>query len=334
MEQNEGSTGVRHINNLLRGTAAVLPFARRIAFTVVTLLAISFVSYMILQLVSGDLARQALGREATENQLEAFRQQNGLNDPVLLQYWHWLSAFVQGDWGTDPVSQRPISEAVLEPLKYTGILAAVVVVVSVPLSLGFGLIAALWQGRALDRTLLITSVVLVAIPEFVMGTVLIFFLAVKFPIFPVDSTAVTYAPTLIEMLYAIALPSIILIVAMCSYLFRVARAACSEVRLLRYVEAAMLRGVGTWRLATRYILRNSLAPLVNTIGVSIVYLIGGVIVVEQIFGYPGIGRALVAAVAGGGFNTVQMMVVLLAGLFLVLGALADMFTSLLTRHDR
>lgn len=322
------------IDKMIRGGVALLPFARRVAFTALTLLAISFVSYMVLQLVSGDLARQALGREATEAQLAAFRKTNGLDDPVLLQYWHWLSAFVQGDWGTDPVSHRPITEAVLQPLKYTGILAAVVIVVSVPLSLGLGLVAALWQGRIVDRGLLIASVLLVAIPEFVLGTVLIYFLAVKTRIFPVDSTSVTYAPNLIDALYAIALPAIILVVAMCSYLFRVARAACSEVRVLRYVEAAMLRGVGTWRLATRYILSNSLAPLVNTIGVSVVYLIGGVVVVEQMFGYPGIGRALVASVAGGGFNTVQMMVVLLAGLFLVLGSLSDMLTSLLTRHDR
>lgn len=288
-----------------------------------TLLLISAVTFVAIRLVGGDIALQALGREASPEQLEAFRAANGLNDPIVIQYVHWLWDFIRGDWGVDPVSGRPILSTIVSPFAHTLVLALAALAIAVPLSMGLGLWAAARYSNFADRALLTTSIVLVAVPEFVVAISMIVIFGVWLGWLPVDSTALLYSDSLTEKVRGIILPILTLVIALSTYFFRIARSACHEVLEAPYFESAKLRGIGTSFLVRRYVIRNAMTPLINAVAIGAVHLIGGVILVEQIFGYPGLGQALIQSVSGGSVEVVQVIVVCLAAVFLLIGAVAD-----------
>ncbi|MGE3447417.1 MAG: ABC transporter permease [Microbacteriaceae bacterium] len=299
-----------------------------------TLLLISVVTYFAIRLVGGDLAVAALGREVTQEQLESYRAANGLNDPMLLQYWNWLREFATGQWGVDPVTARPIISTVVAPMLYTFLLAFVALAISIPISMSFGVWSAWRYGRKPDRVALTASVIVVATPEFVIAIGGILLFGVWLRVLPVDSTAITIAESPTEMLAAFILPVGTLVIAMSAYFYRIARSAAYEVLESSYFEAARLRGLGTWFLIRHYVLRNAMPPLVNAIAIGAIHLIGGVVLVEMIFGYPGLGQALVQSVSGGSADVVQAIVVTLAAVFLAIGLLADLTVTSLTRPLR
>ncbi|GAA0717002.1 ABC transporter permease [Dactylosporangium roseum] len=297
---------------------------REIAGFLGALLLISFVTFIAVRVVSGDIALKALGREATPGQLSAFRETHGLDDPMLVQYWDWLRGFVSGNWGQDLISGRGVFASIVSPFAYTVVLAVAALAASIPLSMILGVASALRMGDARDRTLMTMSIVTVATPEFVIavGGILVFGVWLK--LLPVDSTALTYEAPFLDKFWAFLLPWATLVIALTAYFYRVARASCYDVLKSKYVEAARLRGFGQSFLIRRYVIRNSAGPLINAVAIGAVHLIGGVVLVEQVFGYPGLGQALIQTVTGGSLKIVQAIVVVLAAVFLLIGAVADL----------
>lgn len=288
------------------------------------LVLISIVTFVAIRVVSGDVAVQALGREATPEQLDAFRTANGLDNPLTVQYWDWLRHFVTGNWGQDPVTGRGILSSITSPFGYTMLLAVAALAVSIPLSMVLGVASALRRGHQADRTLMTLSIVIVATPEFVIAVIGIVIFGVWLGVMPVDSTALTYPAPFLDKVKAFVPPCGTLVLAMTAYFYRVARAACFDVLQSKYVEAARLRGFGRSFLIRRYVIRNASGPMINAIAIGAVHLIGGVVLVEQVFGYPGLGQALVQTVSGGSIDIVQAIVVVLAAVFLLIGSAADL----------
>lgn len=296
-----------------------------------TLFLVSLATFLVMGLTAGDVAVAALGREASLDQLEAFRERVGLNDPILVQYWNWLTQFVSGDWGVDPVIGTPVADLVLTPFGYTLALAVASLIIAVPVSMGLGMWSATRIGTGTDRSVLTASIVIAATPEFVLAVIAVLLLGVWLGWFPVDSTGLARATSLLQVVQSMALPVIVLAVALIAYFYRVSRAACHEVLESSFVEAARLRGMSTQRILLKYVLRNASPPLINAVAIGAVHLIGGVILVEQVFGYPGLGQGLVQAIAAGSTNAVQAMVMLLAASFLIIGALSDLVVKWLNR---
>lgn len=297
---------------------------RILVTAVLTLLAISVLIFVAGTFKSPeDVARAALGRDAAPEALQAYAQERGLTDPLPVRYVRWLGDFSRGDLGLSLVNDEPVADAVIPRFRNTLILALVALVVAVPVSIGLGAFMARRRGSPIDLTLLFTTVVLAALPEFVLGIALIMIFAVQLGWFPVDSTAVTFG-TPAEVAAAYVLPTLTLVLAMVPHISRIARASASESLDAPYVASATLRGLHPNRVMWDHAMRNAAVPMVNAVALNVVYLLGGVIVVEQVFAFPGIGQLLVEAIGNGDATMVLAIAVILGAMFIIISLIADL----------
>lgn len=297
---------------------------RIFATAALTLLAISVLVFAAGTFKSPeDVARAALGRDASPEALQAYAQERGLTDPLPVRYARWLGDFVQGDLGVSLVNDQPVADAVIPRMRNTLLLALVALVIAVPASVALGAFMARRRGSPVDLTLLFGSVVLAALPEFVLGIALIMIFAVQLGWFPVDSTAVSFG-TPSEIAAAYVLPALTLVLAMVPHISRIARASASESLDTPYVASATLRGLRPRRVMWDYGMRNAAVPMVNAVALNVVYLLGGVIVVEQVFAFPGIGQLLVEAIGNGDATMVLAIAVILGAMFIVISLIADL----------
>lgn len=300
---------------------------RRILLGIVTLWAISVLVFAGTELLPGDVATAILGQEATEETKAAIRNQLGLERPPVERYVGWLADIARGDLGTSFASRRPISDIVGGRLLSTLILAAVTTVLAVPLSVGLGLLTASYSDGWLDRMVSVSTLVLISVPEFFVGALLVVVFAVHWSLFPAVTSAAAF-DSLTRLSHALVLPVVTLTLAMLAHMARMTRAAILDVLRSAYVEMALLKGASRMRIILRHALPNALGPIVNVVALNLGFLISGVVVVEVVFTYPGLGRLMVDAVTARDIPMVQATALIFCTAYIVLNLIADTISML------
>jgi peptide/nickel transport system permease protein len=268
---------------------------RRIGFLALTLLLTSLIVFTVTQFLPGDVARVVLGREAGEEQLEAFREEFGLNDPLPVQYVNWLGDFMRGDWGRSLSTRSEIYPVVMARLRNSMMLAALTMLIGVPLSVLLGVIAGLNENKVADNSISIGSLSVVGLPEFVTGILLIEIFSRRLGLLPANSS-IPLDASFVEALPMLILPAITATLVLLAYIARLTRAGVVEELKKPYVRTATLKGISQHAVTFKHVLRNALLPTITVIAISFGWLISGLIVIENVFNYPGLGRLLVFAI--------------------------------------
>ena len=306
---------------------------RRILQGAIVLFFVSIIVFFATQAL-GDPARAILGRLATPTSIAHLRAQLHLNEPLYQQYLGWAVGILHGDAGMSLAAQEPVSKLLADRFVNTAFLVLCSAVISIPLSIALGAYAALWRDRTFDVTSSLVTLLLAALPEFVVGvTLVVLFATTVLHVLP----AITLIPPggrPWQQPLAMILPTLTLVIAVTPYVARVMRASMVEVLESDYVEMARLKGLPENVVLRRHALPNALGPTFQVIAINLAYLAGGVIVVEYIFNYAGIGSALKDAVTNHDIPVVQALAMTIAGLYVVLNLLADIGTILVTPRMR
>lgn len=297
----------------------------RIALGVVTLIAISALIFIGVELLPGDLAQQILGQSATPETVAAFRRELGLDQPAVQRYFQWLAGALHGDFGNSLSNNRPISDLLSARLGNTLFLAAFAAAISVPLALTLGVLAALYRNSVFDRLCNVVALICVSLPEFFVAYVLILFLAVRMALFPSLSN-IDPAMPIGELLYRSFLPALTLVLVVVAHMMRMTRAAIINVLASPYIEMARLKGMGRLRVILFHALPNALAPIINVVALNLAYLVVGVVVVEVVFVYPGLGQLFVDAVTHRDVMVVQSVGLIFAAAYILLNLIADLLS--------
>ena len=283
--------------------------AQRVLLGLVLLLAVSVLIFAGTQILPGDVAQAILGQSATPEALANLREQLGLNDPAWLRYVHWLWGILHGDFGTAQSSGLDIATSISTRLKNTLFLAACAAIVAVPLAIILGLIAVRYRNGFVDKLISGLALASTSFPEFFIGYVLIFVFAVHWQIFPSISTVDDSTPFL-ERLQAVVLPATALTLVVLAHMMRMTRAAILNVMQSAYIETAELKGLKAFDIIRKHAFPNAIAPVVNVVMLNLAYLIVGVVVVEVIFVYPGMGTLLFRAIQASDYTVINGVVLI------------------------
>ncbi|MER9997058.1 ABC transporter permease, partial [Mesorhizobium sp. M0098] len=273
-------------------SSIVVLIAQRVALGILLLLAVSVLIFAGTQILPGDVAQAILGQSATPESLANLREQLGLNDPAYIRYFRWLGGVLTGDLGTAMSSGQDIATSIKGRLWNTLFLAFWAAIVAVPLAIILGLIAVRYRNGWVDKLISGLALASTSFPEFFIGYVLVYFFAVKWQIFPGISTVYDGMP-FGERMQAIALPAAALTLVVLAHMMRMTRAAILNVMQSAYVETAELKGLSAFNVIRKHAFPNAIAPIINVVMLNLAYLIVGVVVVEVIFVYPGMGQYLV-----------------------------------------
>lgn len=295
---------------------------QRLGLGMLTLLIVSVVVFMITNLLPGDAAEESLGQAATPEAVAALRTQFGLDQPAPVRYLQWLGNLVGGDAGASVVNGMPVAELIGKRLPSSLVLAAATAAVSVPLALTLGILSAMYRGSLLDRAVNVTAVSLVSVPEFLIATLAVLVFAVKLRWLSALSHTADI-DTLGAFLRAYAMPVFTLCCVIVAQMARMTRAAVSDQLDSPYVEMARLKGAGPVRIVLRHALPNAIGPIANAVALSLSYLLGGVLIVESIFNYPGIANLMIDAVTTRDIPLIQACAMIFCGAYLLLVMLAD-----------
>jgi peptide/nickel transport system permease protein len=306
---------------------------RRIGLALVTLLLLSVIIFFAGQVLPGDPGRAILGPFAAPSAVRALDQQLGVNRPLLAQYWSWLTGLFHGDLGTSYQFRAPVSTFLWPALGRSLKLALVAFVIVVPVSIVGGVVAALNRGRPVDRTISVTGLSLSTVPEFVSGIVLIVVFALGLKWLPVTANPPPGSSPLTQLRYLI-LPAIALVLILFGYIARMARAGTIEALDSDYVRTATLKGLPRSVVIRRHVLRNSLLPTITVIATQTGYLIGGLVVVETLFNYPGLGRLIFTAVTDKDFPMLEAGVLIIGIVYLAATLIADILYTVLNPRIR
>jgi peptide/nickel transport system permease protein len=296
--------------------------AQRIALGILLLLAVSVLIFAGTQILPGDVAQAILGQSATPESLANLREQLGLNDPAFIRYFRWLGGVVTGDLGTAMSSGQDIATSIKGRLWNTLFLAFWAAAVAVPLAIILGLIAVRYRNGWVDKLISGLALASTSFPEFFIGYVLVYFFAVKYQIFPGISTVYDGMP-IGERMQAIMLPAAALTLVVLAHMMRMTRAAILNVMQSAYVETAELKGLSAFAVIRRHAFPNAIAPIINVVMLNLAYLIVGVVVVEVIFVYPGMGQYLVDHVTKRDVPVVQAVGLIFAAVYISLNIIAD-----------
>ena len=308
---------------------------RRLLLGVLVLFLVSVVVFAATQALPGDPARSILGRTATPASLKALREQLGLGGSALSQYVDWITGLLHGDAGNSLAAQEPVSDLIGDKVVNSAFLVFCAGIISIPISIAIGSYAALKRDRAFDVTSSVSTLVFAALPEFVVGISLVVVFATT--IFTGFLPAITIIPPggrPWDDMQAMILPTATLVLAVTPYVVRIMRASMIEVLESDYVEMARLKGLPERTVIVRHALPNALGPTFQVIAINLAYLAGGVIVVEYVFNYAGIGGALRDAVSTQDLPVVQALSMLIAAVYVVLNLLADIATIIVTPRLR
>jgi len=299
---------------------------RRLLLSLATLWVVSVLVFVGTEILPGDVASAVLGQGATEEAKEAIRSQLGLHRPAVVRYLEWLGNIASGELGNSLASRRPIAGILESRLANTLTLAALTAVISVPLAVGLGLLAAAFPNGFFDRLTSAFSLFIISIPEFLVAAVLVLAFAVTWKLFPTISYSIPSNDPL-HLLRALALPILTLIATMLAHMSRMTRAAILEVTRSPYIEMAVLKGVRRRRIILRHALPNALGPIASVIALNLSYLISGVVIVETVFSYPGLGRLMVDAVASRDVPLAQITILIFCAAYVIFNLLADITTA-------
>ncbi len=296
--------------------------AKRLAFGVVTLFFISVIIALGVEFLPGDLAQAILGQAATPETVAAFRRELGLDLPLYVRYLDWMGNLLQGDLGNSLASKRSIAELLSTRLGNTIFLASVAAVISIPISIILGMIAALYRESWFDKAISMSTLSAISFPEFFVAYILILFLAVENNIFP-SISKMSRDMGFWDQLYAVSLPALTLTLVVIAHMMRMTRAAILNVLASPYIEMATLKGMKRARIIAKHAFPNALSPVINVVVLNLAYLVVGVVVVEVVFVYPGLGQLLVDSVSKRDLPVVQASVMIFATTYVLLNLLAD-----------
>ncbi|QIE48068.1 ABC transporter permease (plasmid) [Pseudohalocynthiibacter aestuariivivens] len=298
---------------------------KRLLVGCMTLFVVTIIIFGAIEMLPGDIATEVLGQAATEESLNAFREKYDLNRSLPARYLSWLGGAVTGDFGISLANQRPISELIGQRAANTFFLAGYAAAIAVPIAVVSGMLAALYNGSVFDRMLSSSTLAAISFPEFFIAYILILIFSVALGWFPslanVDSNM-----GLGERLYLTFLPAMTLTLIVLAYMMRMTRAAILNLLALPYIEMAHLKGMKRWRVIAVHALPNALAPIINVIALNLAYLIVGVVLVEVVFVYPGLGQILVDAVSNRDVTVVQAACLIFAATYILLNLAADILS--------
>ena len=302
--------------------------AQRIALSLLLLFLVSVLIFAGTTILPGDVAQTILGQAATEDAVENLRRELGLNDPPVRRYIAWLGGLLQGDLGQALTSRQDIAPVLMARMKNTLFLAFWAALISVPLAIFLGLVAVRYQNRWPDRSISGFTLASISIPEFLIGYVLMFFIGVKLGWLP--STAISYRTdgSLLDRLLAISIPVAVLTLVVLAHMMRMTRAAILNVMESAYIETAELKGLSNFTVIRRHAFPNAISPIVNVVMLNLAYLVVGVVVVEVVFVYPGMGQYLVDHVAKRDVPVVQACGLIFAAVYIGLNLVADLVSIL------
>jgi len=307
--------------------------ATRVVLGILTLLAVSILIFAATEILPGDVASAVLGQGATPETLRVFRKELGLDRPAHVRYVEWFTGAIQGDFGKALTNKRDILTSVTPRLKNTLFLAGYAALIAVPLSVALGILAAINEGKLADRLANIISLATISVPEFFIAYLLILFLAVKLRYFPSLSTVFADMP-FAKKLHVTALPAVTLTMLVAAHMLRMTRSSVLSIMSQPYIEMAFLKGLSRSRVVLTHALPNAAAPIITVIALNLAYLIVGVVVIEVVFVYPGIGQFMVDGVSKRDLPVVQACGLIFASAFITLNTVADVLSILVNPRLR
>ena len=307
--------------------------ARRLFLAAVTLLIVSVVVFLLIEALPGDMATAYLGRDATPESLKTLREEFGLNRSAAVRYVDWFGSALTGDLGESLVRRKSINELIGLRLRNTLVLAVTSSLVGIPLAISLGVFTGLVRDKMPDIVISTVAIFGMTLPEFVTGTILIFVFAIRLKWFKAIMTVPTDAP-ISELLPNIVLPIVTLTVVMVAHILRLVRTSMIDVMISDYVTMARLKGVPSWRIVLYHALPNAMLPTINIVALTIAWLLGGVVIIEAVFNYPGIGTLMLNGISDRDLALVQGIAIILAAIYVFVNLFADIATLLLNPRLR
>jgi len=305
----------------------------RILLSLLTLLLVSLIIFLMLEILPGDVASRILGRDATPETLAALRLRLHLDEPAFVRYGEWLGHLVTGRLGNSLVSDRPIADVLGQRILNTVLLSVYAFVLYLPLTVVPALVQAVRRDGWLDHALSVVTLVLLSMPDFLLGTILLVIFVIVMPLLPAMSL-VDETSSAGEYLRAMTLPALTLAIVMAVYAARMLRDNLIEVLDSDYVRMAELKGLSAGRVLLRHALPNAVVPTLNVTALNLAYLVGGVVVVEKVFSYPGFGGLLVDALQLRDLPVIEVTIMIAASVYIVANLIADVAAILLNPRLR
>jgi peptide/nickel transport system permease protein len=306
---------------------------RRLGFVVLTVLLSSMLVFAATHVLPGDVATMVLGREASQQAKDNLRKELGLDKPLLQQYGTWLNDLVHGDWGTSISTGQDVRTVTLERLRNSAMLAFVAFLMYVPLGIFLGVVAAWRRNSSVDHVLSAGSLAFIGLPEFVSAILLIAIFSRWLGWLPASSS-IPPGTSFFAALPSLILPAMTVSLASLAYVLRMTRAGTAEVLQTDYVRAARLKGLSVYAVAFRHVLRNSLLPTITVIAAGVGWLIGGLIVTESVYGYPGLGRLVLFAVQHRDIPLIEATTMVIVIIFALANLVADIVYAVLNPRIR
>jgi peptide/nickel transport system permease protein len=299
----------------------------RFGLGILTLFAASVLIFIGTEILPGDLASAILQNTATPETLAKMRLDLGLDQPAYVRFFAWLFGALRGDFGHSLANGRDVLTEIAPRFANTMFLAAYAAIVAVPLAIGLGLLAAIWQGGVFDRLVNVVTLMTISVPEYFLAYILIKYVAVELGWFPSLASVSSDTPFL-DRLYIAFLPMLTLVLVIIAHMMRMTRASVLSVMASPYIEMAILKGLRPSRIVVRHALPNALAPIISVVALNLAYLIVGVVVVETVFVYPGLGQLMVDEVSKHDVPVVQACGLIFAATFILLNMTADILAIL------
>jgi len=300
---------------------------KRVAFGLLTIMVVSALIFLGVEALPGDLAEAILGQQATPETVAAFRRELKLDLPPHVRYFHWLRDFMRGDLGKSLANQRPIAGMIGWRLSNTLFLAVTAAMIAVPLSVILGMLAALYRNSWFDKTISLSTLSAISFPEFFVAYILIAVFSARFNLCPSMCT-ITDEMTFFQKVYNILLPCLTLTLVVTAHMMRMTRAAIINVLSSEYIEMARLKGIRWSRIIVHHAFPNVLSPIINVVVLNLAWLIVGVVVVEVVFVYPGLGQLMVDSVSKRDLPVIQACGLIFACTYISLNLLADVLSMI------
>jgi peptide/nickel transport system permease protein len=300
---------------------------KRIAMGLLTIFVISVLIFVGVEALPGDLATAILGQEALPETVAQFRKELKLDEPPVKRYFLWLGAFMRGDLGNSLANKRPVADLIGWRFKNTIFLAASAAVIAVPVAILLGILAALYRNSLFDRIISMATLSTISFPEFFVAYILIALLSVQVIIFPSISN-INDSMSFGQKIFAIILPCLTLTMVVVAHMMRQTRAAIINILASPFIEMARLKGIKRLRVIVLHAFPNALSPVINVVALNLAYLVVGVVIVEVVFVYPGLGQLLVDSVTSRDIPVVQASGLIFASVYITLNLLADVMSIL------
>ena len=301
---------------------------KRILLGFITLFIVSLITFVGTEILPGDACTTYLERQAFGEQLEACYRRLGLNVPAYERYVSWAVNAIQGDFGYSLSGEMPIKEVLGPRIKNSLVLASAAIFIGIPIALILGIVTALWRDKLPDVAISTVTIFAMTIPELISATLLILIISIWLEWLP----GIVIVPTdvsFFELLPNIILPVIAIAMIMTAHMARMVRSSVIQVMASEYVQMAILKGVPYWKMVFKHVLPNALLPAINVVALTIAWLLGGVVVTEVVFNYPGLGRLVIESISNRDLPTVQALAIILASIYVSINLLADLMTLML-----